>query len=130
MCSTPLIPPPFWAMRGRREALTAEMQKQFPSNTLINKVRVPATRALIELHRNNPHKAVELLEVAKPYDGTALGVIYLRAEAYRRAGQLPQAIGEYERLLRMRTWAPTDIAIPLARLGLARVYAQQNDIGK
>src|SRR5207253_7443627 len=115
---------------AKAEALATEMQKHFPSNTLINKVRVPATRALVELHRNNPQKAVELLEDAKAYDGSALGVIYVRAEAYRRAGQLPQAIAECQRLLKLRTWSPTDIAIPLARLGLARVYAQQGDASK
>src|SRR5438876_446064 len=47
---------------AKAEAFTAEMHKHFPSNTLINKVRVPATRALLELHRNNPQKAVALLE--------------------------------------------------------------------
>jgi pentatricopeptide repeat protein len=114
----------------KAEALTAEMQKRFPSNSLINKVRVPATGALIELRHNNPQKAVELLETAKPYDGTALGVIYVRAEAYRRAGQLPQAIAEYERILHLDGWAPTDVGIPLARLGLARIYAQQGDSAK
>ena len=114
----------------KAEALDAEMQKRFPSNTFVNQVLVPLNRALVELHRNNPQKAVEDLEPAKPYDGTAFGVIYARAEAYRRAGELPQAIAEYERILKLRTFIPTDIGIPLARLGLARVYAQQGDAAK
>ena len=50
--------------------------------------------------------------------------------AYRRAGQLPQAIAEYERILHLSGFAPVDVAIPLARLGLARVYAQQGDAAK
>ena len=115
---------------AKAEALDAEMQKRFPSNTFVNQVFVPLNRALIELHRNNPQKAVEDLEPAKPYDGTVPAVIYARAEAYRRAGQLPQAIAEYQRVLDLRNWTPADIAIPLARLGLARIYAQQGDSGK
>src|SRR5450755_857128 len=53
---------------AKAQALVDEVAKAFPDGTLVNKFELPAIRATIELDRNNPAKALELLQSVQPYD--------------------------------------------------------------
>jgi len=87
-------------------------------------------QAQIELHHANASHAVELLRTADAYTGTDTGVFYTRATAYLRAGQIQQALRDFERLRKLHSWSPADPIISLARLGQARAYAALGDKSK
>src|SRR5438093_830664 len=59
------------AMSGDARQATAiadELGRRFPNNTLVNDVWVPMIRGEIEINHGNPGKAIELLQVAFPYE--------------------------------------------------------------
>jgi eukaryotic-like serine/threonine-protein kinase len=62
-----------------------------------------------------------------PYDRNATESLYTRASAYLQAGQIPQAVTEFERVLALKNYWPPDLMAPLALLGLARSYARVED---
>ena len=49
------------------EKLAAELDKDFPLDTLVQRYWLPVIRAAIALQRNDPKLAVELLEVGEPH---------------------------------------------------------------
>ncbi len=53
---------------AQAEKLAAETSKRFPNGTIWNAVQLPEIRAAIELQRDQPAKAVELLASASPYE--------------------------------------------------------------
>ena len=77
-------------MREReiRRALNRSLKKsakQMPLATIENAYDIPVIRAAIELDRNNPAKAVEILQPATPYDLAGMrGMLsaYERGRAY------------------------------------------------
>jgi eukaryotic-like serine/threonine-protein kinase len=120
----------------RAAKLMENLAKEFPTNTILNRVDIPMTQALIELQRNNPGKAVALLEAARPYElGAGPGAarywpIYIRGEAFIKARDGTKAAAEFQRILDHRGIDPTSPLYPLARLGLGRGYALQGDTQK
>jgi hypothetical protein len=72
--------------RRRCEAGAAcETSKRYPLSTLWNTVYLPSIQAAVELGRNQPEKAVELLRSATPYERAHPYAMYLRGLAYLRA---------------------------------------------
>ena len=115
------------------EKLAAELDKTLPLDTLVQKYRLPAIRAAVALHRKDPNRAVELLQVASAIDlGDAGNLLpaYLRGEAFlmlhdgKRAGAEFQKFIDHPGLVGNFEWGA------LARLGLARAYALQGDTAK
>ena len=80
-------------------------------------------RAAILLAQHRPAEVVAVLEPARQYEGTNLASSYLRALAYQQTGQPALAEAEFLRIL-SRPWIdPTDVELPLARVGLAETLA-------
>ena len=52
----------------RAQTLTDDLEKRFPEDTCAKFEYVPELRALLTLNRNEPAKAIELLQVAAPYE--------------------------------------------------------------
>ncbi len=85
-------------------------------------------------------KALELVNeaAAKRRDDTLVhaagktrtGTIYLRGLAYLKAGRASEAAGEFQRVLGLNYYAPGDVLMPFARLGLARAYVLEGDSAK
>jgi len=115
---------------NRAQKLIDELAKDSPLDTLLNNVSLPIARAIIELQRNNPTRAITLLEAAKPYDLTGYGPMYVRGEAFRRAHEGAKAAAEYQKILDHRGIDPLDPAYAMARLGLGRAYALQGETAK
>jgi tetratricopeptide (TPR) repeat protein len=90
-----------------------------PADTLLSAVHLPARRAAVELQRNRPAKAIELLESAAPFERRYPEVMYLRAVGYLRSGKTVEAMNEFRKIIDHKgsTWGPR---YPLAYLGLAR----------
>jgi eukaryotic-like serine/threonine-protein kinase len=118
------------------EKLAEELAKEFPTDTILNRMDIPTTQAIIELQRNNPEKAIALLESARPYElgggPGAAGYVptYIRGEAFLKAREGKEAGAEFQRILDHRGVDPTSPLYTLSRLGLARAYAIQGDTQK
>jgi len=118
------------------QKLLDDLAQEFPSDTVLNHADIPTTRALIELQRNRPEKAIALLEVARPYElGAGPGSagywpIYIRGETLLKAHEGTKAATEYQRILDHQGVDPTNPFYALARLGLGRAYALEGDTAK
>jgi predicted Zn-dependent protease len=110
--------------------LVDEVARQRPYDTLVQFVSVPLVKAQIEINHGNPAKAIDLLDGAMLYARVNTAVLYVRGNAYLRAGQGGEAAQAFQRLLDLRNVFPVDPLIPLAHLGLGRAYALQNDAAR
>jgi serine/threonine protein kinase/tetratricopeptide (TPR) repeat protein len=118
---------------SRAGSLAAEVAKERPADTLINGYDLPVIRATIELNRNDPAKAVEILQVALPYDlanGKALRSAYERGQAYLLMRKGNEAAGEFQKLLDHPGIVGNSILGALAHLQLAHSYAIAADQAK
>ena len=115
------------------QKLVDGLAKEFPTDTILNRVDIPATQAFIELQQNNPQKAIALMETARPYElGAGPGAagywpIYVRGEAFLKARNGAKAAAEYQRILDHKGVDPTNVFYTLASLELGRAYALQGD---
>src|ERR1035437_6451749 len=71
---------------AQAEKIVAKLDAAFPRSTMVQNYWLPTIRAAIELQKNNPNKAIELLEQTIPYElgNWYLGHLYpayLRGEA-------------------------------------------------
>jgi tetratricopeptide (TPR) repeat protein/tRNA A-37 threonylcarbamoyl transferase component Bud32 len=110
------------------EKYATDLAKRFPTDTLMNAVTVPSIRAAVELARNGPGKAIELLQAAKPYDRENVGVAYLRGLAYLGTKSPAEAAAEFQKILDHRTISPFSVVHPLAHLGKGRALAMGGDV--
>jgi serine/threonine protein kinase/tetratricopeptide (TPR) repeat protein len=125
---------------ARAQALADALEKRNPLNTVINGYWLPTIRAAVEINRNKPAKAIELLEVALSYElghpapevefGGFLYPAYVRGQAFLLLHQGSEAVAEFRKFLDHRSIAANCPLAALARLGLARAYALQGDTNK
>ncbi len=118
---------------ARAESLSGEMVKERPSDTLANVYVLPTVRAAIELNRNNPGKAIEILQPVIPYDLAnlrGLSSAYERGQAYLLLHQGNEAAAEFQKILDHPGVVFNSITGPLARLQLGRAYALAGDEAK
>jgi eukaryotic-like serine/threonine-protein kinase len=118
---------------ARAESIASELAKQYPASTLVNGFDIPAIRATIEIGRNNPAKAIDLLQLAEQYDlanGRAMRTAYQRGRAYLALHRATEAAAEFQKIADHPGVVVNAITGALARLGLARAYALQGDNAK
>ena len=84
---------------AQAEKLAAETSKHFPNGTLWNAVQLPEIRAAIELQRDHPAKAVELLASASPYERAYPEAVYLRGMAYLSLQKGAEAAAEFQKIV-------------------------------
>ena len=117
----------------RAQALVEDLDRSFPSHTLIQHYWLPTIRGSIELARNNPSGALDALNgVSYELGDTGLLVgnlypVYLRGQAYLAAHQATQAAAEFQKFLDHSGVVLTSPLGAIARLGLARAYSLQGD---
>ncbi len=117
----------------RAETMAAEIAKERPDATLVKNYDLPVLRAEIELDRNNPAKAVELLQPAIPFDLAGRKYMlscYERGLAYLAQHRAPESAAEFQKVLDHPGVVRLGFAGALARLGLGRAYAAQGDAAK
>jgi len=114
----------------RPEKLIEELAKDYPLDTLLNNLALPTARAIVELERKNPARALALLEPAKAYGVSDFGPIYVRGAAYLQAQDGASAAAEFQKILDHRGVNPLDVAYALARLDLGRALALQGQTAK
>jgi tetratricopeptide (TPR) repeat protein len=124
----------------RARALSDDLQKEFPLNTMLNHYWLPVVRAYLEIRGGQPAQALKLLEDALPYDlaypqpqfseGGLLYPPYVRGQAYLALRQGREAAAEFQKFIDHRTIVANSPLASLARLGLARAHALQGDSAK
>jgi tetratricopeptide (TPR) repeat protein len=120
------------------EKLALETSKLFPKGTIWNVVQLPGIRAAIELHRDHPEKAIELLASAAPYDRAYPEAVYLRGLAYLRLNKGAEAAAEFKKIQDRKganwgsTWQHPNWGqyYSLSYLGSARGFALAGDAAK
>jgi eukaryotic-like serine/threonine-protein kinase len=117
------------------QALADELNRQFPSHTLLQRYWLPTIRGSIALARKNPAKALDALqqvsyELGDADAGTLAGnlyPVYVRGQAYLGARQGKEAAAEFQKFLDNRSIVLNSPLGALAHLGLARAYSLQGD---
>ena len=122
------------------QALTDNLAKRFPDDTVVQLNYLPALRAKLAISHSNPQQALDLLAIAGPYELglPALGFynwpnlypVYVRGEAYLAAQRGAEAAAEFQRILDHRGIVLNEPIGALAHLQLGRAYAMQRDIAK
>ena len=114
------------AMAGdtsQAQQLADDLNRNSPLDTLVQGYSLPVIRADIELHRGNPSKAIEFLNVARPYDLGGPGImtpVYTRGVAYLGTRNGPEAAREFQNILDHRTMTGNAMTSALTHVGLAR----------
>jgi tetratricopeptide (TPR) repeat protein len=123
---------------SRAEALVNDLERRFPQDTSARFSYLPAVRALLALNRGELSKAIELLQVAAPYElgapqssftgffGT-LYPVYVRGEAYLAAHKGVEAAVEFQKILNHRGVVVSDPVGALARLQIGRAFVLSGD---
>ena len=132
------------AMAGdasQAQTLTNDLENSFPEDTSVKFNYLPSVRAFVALNHGDPAKAIELLQVAVPYElgqprstqtgfFGALYPIYARGQAYLAARQGAEAAREFQKILDHPGIMVGDPIGVLAHLQLGRAYAMQGDAAK
>ncbi len=117
----------------RSQKIAEELVRQYPTDTLLNKLWVPVAQAITDLQHNQPAQAVARLEAPAPYEfgsepGSAhYSVNYLRGQAFLRLKEGAKAAVEYQKILAHRGTDPLDVGYNLSHLGLGRAQALQGN---
>jgi hypothetical protein len=102
-----------------------------PLDTLLQSDGLPTVRANIELRRGGPSKAIEFLNVTRPYELGGAGLmlpVYTRGVAYLRTRNGPEAVREFQKMLDHRTMMGNGTISSLTHLGLARARVLEGNI--
>ncbi len=123
--------------------IVLDLEKRYPEDTSVQFSYLPALRALEALNQGDAAKALELTQVATPYDlavpGTAFYVgaffgamypVYVRGLAYSRLGRPHEAAAEFQKILDHPSIVLNDPIGPMARLQLARAFSASGDRAK
>ena len=123
---------------ARAKAIVAELEKSYPSQTVLKVYWLPTIRAAIELNAKNSTQALAFLEAAAPYElgkppQLQLGTLYpayIRGESRLLAHNGSTAATEFQRFLDHRGIVINCPLGALAHLGLAHAYALSGDTAK
>jgi tetratricopeptide (TPR) repeat protein len=121
------------AMAGedaRAVKLADDVAQKRPYDTLVQFVQVPLVKAQVEVNRGNYSKAIDLLDGALVYARANSNVLYVRGNAYLKAGRGSDALQAFQRLLDIKNVITVDPVMPLARIGLARAYVLAGDAAR
>jgi eukaryotic-like serine/threonine-protein kinase len=126
---------------ARARQIAGDLEKDFPEDTSVQSLYLPALRALFAIAARDPSVAIQSLQSASRYDlgigGLAFNMrfgalypIYVRGHAYLAARQPAQAVAEFQRIVDHRSMVLVDPMDALARLHLARALALAGDMAK
>ena len=123
---------------ARAKAMVEELEKSYPSQTVLKVYWLPTIRAAIELNANNSTQALVFLEAAAPYElgkppQLQLGTLYpayIRGQAQLMAHNGSAAATEFQKFLDHRGIVLNFPLGALAHLQLGRAYAMSGDTAK
>jgi hypothetical protein len=124
---------------SRSRPLAADLERRLPEDTSVRYNYLPTLRALFSLNADAPSKAVEELQIARPYELAMPGIsflvasygslypVYVRGEAYLAAGHGAEAVAEFQKILDHRGIVVGDPVDAMARLQLGRALVLSGD---
>ena len=122
---------------ARARGLADELEKSYPTNTLLKLYWLPTINAAIKLNKGNASHALVDLEAAAPYElGQAAMLInylypaYIRGQADLLAHNGNAAVAEFQKLLDHSGIVVNFVTGSLAHLQIARAYAMAGDTTK
>jgi eukaryotic-like serine/threonine-protein kinase len=116
---------------GQTKTLLEELARRFPTDSLINQVRIPLIDAHLEMQRGNSAQAIQSLEKTRLYGRNILfPIAYLRGQAYLAEKKGADAAAQFQEILDNRGWSALSYFYPLAYVGLARAAVLQGDTAK
>jgi eukaryotic-like serine/threonine-protein kinase len=119
----------------RAQALADDLGKRFPEDTIVQFNYLPTLYAQLAVSRGDASKAIDLLQVAAPYElGDArtgiLCPVYVRGDAYLASHRGSEAAAEFQKILDNRGVVINEPIGALAHLQIGRAYAAQGDTAK
>jgi hypothetical protein len=126
---------------SRARALADGLARDYPEDTSVQYVYLPALRALFFLNAHDAAAALQTLQTASRFD-LGMGVmgalgyfgrlypIYVRGQAYLAAHQPAAAAAEFQRIIDHRSIVLVDPMDAIARLQLARAFVISGDTTK
>jgi eukaryotic-like serine/threonine-protein kinase len=122
---------------ARAGAITQELSQRFPNDIWLNSYWLPSIRAAIEIERKNPARAIQVLEISRPYElgGDPITLdtlypVYIRGQAYLMQRKGGAAVAEFQKILDHRGRVANGALGALAHLQLGRGYALSSDTAK
>jgi hypothetical protein len=123
---------------SRSSSLANDLEAQYPEDTAVRFSYLPVLRALLALNHDEPSQAIELLQVAAPYElgqprskiqgfFGSLYPIYVRGEAYLAEKKGVEAAAEFQKILDHGGIVYSDPIGAVAHLQLARAYTLSGD---
>ena len=120
---------------SRARVVIEQLDKLYPSDTMIQRYWLPTIRAELELQRGSPSKAVNILDAAAPLELAfpqtlsvpSLYPVYVRGQAYLAAGEGKLAGAEFQKIVDHPGMVLNFLLASLAHLGRARAYARAGD---
>ena len=122
---------------NRAQALTDDLGKRFPEDTIAQLIYLPTLRARLAVSRSNPQQAIDILQAAAPYELGLPGFgfynwpnlypVYVRGEAYLAMHREREAVAEFQKIVDHRGIVLNEPIGALAHLQIGRAYARQND---
>ena len=122
----------------RAKSIVGELEKSYPSQTVLKVYWLPTIKAAIELNANNAAQSLVFLEAAAPFElggppQFQLGTLYpayIRGQAQLMTHNGAAAATEFRKFLDHRGIVLNFPLGALAHLGLARAYALSGDAAK
>ena len=116
------------------DKLADQLNRQFPSDTIVQTYWLPTLRAMLALDRKDSQQALAALGTALPYELGDQGYwpmcpAYVRGKAYLQAGQGQPAAAEFNKILGKGGIVKNSPLGALAQLQLARSQALAGDLG-
>jgi len=125
---------------SRSHALANDLEKRFPEDTLVRFTYLPTLRAVLSINHGEPANAIELLQIATPYDlaipGSWFGFFgnlypsYVRGMVYLAGNHGAEATAEFRKILDHPAIFLSDPVGPMARLQLGRALAISGEKAK
>ena len=122
---------------ARAKALAEELEKSYPTHTMLKLYWLPTINAAIELNKGNSSQALAYLETAEAYELGSTGMninylypAYVRGQAYLMAHNGTAAAAEFQKLLDHRGIVLNFVTGSLAQLQIGRAYAMAGDTAK
>jgi len=119
------------------KALAEDLEKTFPTNTMLKLYWLPTINATIELNRSNSSQALLDLEPSAPYELGGAGVfinylypVYARGQGYLLARNGAAAAAEFQKMLDHSGIVQNFVTGSLAHLQIGRAYTISGDAAK
>ena len=121
----------------RARTIAQDLSQRFPNDIWLDSYWLPSIRAAIEIERKNPARAIQALEISRPYElgGDPITLdtlypVYLRGQAYLMQKNGGAAVAEFQKIIDHRGRVANGALGALAHLQLGRAYALSSDPAK